>query len=160
MGQFEAATTVDADLPTVWAFHDDLAGLIELTPSWMRPEIRVLEGAVDDSLSVGTVFELVLRPFGIGHTSRILARIDEREVTEERVELVDSMIDGPFPEWRHRHVLTAVDGGTKIVDSIEYREPAIARRTVDGTPYILEAVFRYRHRRLRSMFGGVEAPLP
>jgi ligand-binding SRPBCC domain-containing protein len=42
---------------------------------------------------------------------------------EYPVRFVDDQRRGPFRRWRHEHTFAAADGGTRMVDVVEFRSP-------------------------------------
>lgn len=77
---------------------------------------------------------------------------------------VDEQVRGPYRQWRHEHRFEPVEGGTRCVDDVYYRLPALPPgagalvRTLLVGPY-LERIFDYRAAFYRRFFeGGEGAP--
>jgi NADH dehydrogenase len=73
---------------------------------------------------------------------------------------VDVQVKGPYRSWHHRHTFTAVPGGTRIDDVVEYELPfgplgGLAHRLVVRSQ-LLE-IFRHRARTIEAIFA---APAP
>lgn len=157
MATYTRETRVHAPLSDVWAFHSDERGLVALTPGWMHLDVeRVLgpDGERDPGvLEEGARVEASMRPFGVGPRQSWISVIVERGESAESAHFVDTMEDGPFPEWRHTHRFFADGEDTIVSDRVEYRLPggrvggAASPLAVVG----LEPMFRYRHRRTKQL---------
>ena len=138
------AAVVPASLEETFAFFSDAANLERLTPSWLAFRIRtplpivMREGAIID-------YRISLRGLPLPWRSRI-------EVWEPGVRFVDRQIVGPYRWWRHEHRFTRVDGGTLVVDDIEYlpRMRTLSRRFVERD---LMRIFDYRYASLQKIFA-------
>jgi len=107
-------------------------------------------------LDTGTRIESSVRPLGIGPRQGWTSVIVEREAGEGSAHFVDTMAEGPFPEWRHTHRFFGDGEETVVYDRIEYRLPGgglgdVASR-VSAVGF--EPMFRYRHRRTRELLGS------
>lgn len=157
MATYTRETRVHAPFSEVWAFHSDTRGLVELTPNWMHLEIdRVLgpDGESDpDVLDAGARIEASMRPFGVGPRQPWTSVIVEREEREDQAYFVDTMEDGPFPEWRHTHRFYADGEDTIVADRVEYRLPGWKLgdllSPLAGVGFA--PMFRYRHRRTKAL---------
>ena len=137
------AAVVPASLEDTFAFFADAANLERLTPPWLAFRICtplpivMREGAIID-------YRISLRGLPLPWRSRI-------DVWEPGVCFVDRQIVGPYRWWRHEHRFTAVEGGTRVVDDIEYlpRMRAFSRRFVERD---LTRIFDFRHDSLRRIF--------
>jgi len=70
---------------------------------------------------------------------------------------VDVQEKGPYARWIHRHVFTAVPGGTKVSDLVEYELPAgpIGRWVHDAiVAKQLRQIFEYRQLQVGRLLGG------
>lgn len=99
----------------VFAFFQDVENLEAITPAFLHFQIVTPRPIV---LLPGTLIDYRLRLFGvpIGWQTRI-------EVFEPPRRFVDTQLRGPYRLWRHLHEFTVVDGGTWMVDSVEYALP-------------------------------------
>ncbi len=74
---------------------------------------------------------------------------------EEPTLIVDELLSGPFPAWRHEHRFAELPGGrTQLTDHVEYRLPGGALgRVADAllVRRILLATFRSRQARTRAV---------
>jgi ligand-binding SRPBCC domain-containing protein len=161
MATYSRETRVDAPLDEVWAFHSRISGLEDLTPGFLDLRVERIVGPdgevlpEDAVLETGTRIESTVRPLGIGPRQGWTSVIVEREAGEGSAHFVDTMEDGPFPEWRHTHRFFGDGGETVVSDRVEYRLPGgevgavAARFGAIG----FEPMFRYRHRRTRELLG-------
>lgn len=155
MAVFERTVWVDAPLEEVWKFHSRIEGLETLTPSWFHLRVESVtgpDGSPDpDELVPGTEIRMSMQPGGIGPRQRWTSRILEREATEESAYFTDEMTDGPFSRWHHTHRFYAEDGGTRIIDRVEY---AVSLGPVRGLSVaarpVLDLMFAARHRRTKT----------
>jgi ligand-binding SRPBCC domain-containing protein len=157
MPVFEYESRIRAPLETVWKFHSTADGLVKLTPDWVQlsvDEVRGPDGEPDpEILEAGSEITLSVRPFGVGLRRSETSRITERVVDDGSAYFVDEMVDGPFETWRHRHSFHADGEETVCADHVEYTPPlgrlgALAR---PGLAFGLNRLFRYRHRRMRTL---------
>lgn len=160
MATYERTTRVAVPLEEVWAFQSTVDGLRAVTPDFLNLEVHDVVGpdgeADPEALVEGTRLRMSIRPFGAGPRQRWTSVILERTEDDGAAMFRDRMVEGPFPEWEHTHQLFADDGGTRLVDRIEYRLPGgplgalISPLGVVG----MEPMFRARHRRTREYFDG------
>jgi ligand-binding SRPBCC domain-containing protein len=107
-----AEVMVPASLDRTFAFFSDARNLESLTPPWLHFRI---ETPLPIAMAAGTVIDYRIELYGIGVPWR--TRID---VWEPGVRFVDRQISGPYVWWRHEHRFAAVDGGTRVIDHVEY----------------------------------------
>jgi len=131
-------------LGEVFGFFSEAENLEKLTPPWLRFEI-LTKGPID--MAVGTLIDYRIRWRGIPLRWRT-----EIEVWEPPHRFVDLQIRGPYRLWRHEHLFIERDGGTAVVDRVEYApfggalvQPMVARD--------VERIFAYRHAMLARDFG-------
>ncbi len=109
---FEHRFLVAAPVEAVAAFHGDPSALRLLTPPPMWVVVHrggpLAEGLIAE-------FTLWLGPFPI----RWRARHEQVGPTG----FVDVQEEGPMRAWRHEHRFVPVEGGTEVVDRIEYVHP-------------------------------------
>lgn len=151
MAVFERSVSVRAPLDKVWAFHTTVGGLEAVTPDWL--DLR-LESHVDPDgdprngeLVEGGEVTLSIRPLGLGPRQYWTSRVTRRERGEERGELVDEMVDGPFPRWQHTHRFETTPEGTRLTDRVEYELPLGPASGLSGLAWPgFAVVFAQRHR--------------
>lgn len=142
------AAVVAAPLERTFAFFADAANLERLTPPWLRFEILT---PLPVGMRPGTVIDYRISVHGLPIPWR--SRID---VWEPNRRFVDRQIVGPYRWWHHEHRFEAADGGTRIVDDVEYlpRLMAFSRRLVERD---LRRIFDYRADALRRVFSPAHA---
>jgi len=159
MATYEHESWVRAPLDDVWAFHDGVAGLVALTPDWMRMRVERVTGPDGDPdpdvLHVGSRVELSVRPFGVGPRQHTTSEIVARERDGGTAYFRDVMVDGPFPEWEHTHIFYGDGDRTLCRDSLRYRTPGGPLAPLGDRAAMpgFEVFFRARHRRLRERFS-------
>ena len=71
-------------------------------------------------------------------------------------EFIDVQRRGPYKLWRHTHQFSEVEGGTLIVDTVEYALPfgVLGRLTHQiQVAQDLSRIFDYREQRVRELFA-------
>lgn len=150
MARFRRRSWIDAPLESVWEFHSKIEGLTALTPSLAGLEVdalRVPDGG--DKLVEGSKIDLSVGPVPGGPRQRFTSVIVERTRTDTDARFVDTMQNGPMKAWRHEHRFVAVDGGTLLIDEVNYETgfgPTIDRLFTPG----FAVAFWYRHRKTRE----------
>ena len=147
--QLRRETIVPLGLDETFAFFADAGNLERLTPPWLnfkiltpRP-IRMKEGTLID-------YRIVLYGIPIPWRTRI-------DVWEPGVRFVDRQLSGPYRWWHHEHRFEAVEGGTRVIDHVEYLprmrwvSSALVRRDV-------ERIFAYRQEALPALLEAAAAP--
>ena len=139
MLNFKYSSLINADVETVWQFHERQDILNLLTPPWQPVTIIRREGG----LEVGAISEFRLSLAGIP-IPWIATHI---ECKANRL-FVDRQTTGPMESWTHRHEFMAEGGQTRLTDAIAYEIPGgwlaefILGWWVDAR---LTDMFRYRH---------------
>lgn len=148
-----ASQFVPADLDRTWSFFSDPANLGRITP----PSLGFEMYSQPEPTHEGQLIEYIVRPIA-GIPMRWQTRIEHVEPGRA---FTDVQLRGPYRRWVHRHTFTAVDGGTRIDDQIEYELPlgplgnlahAVAVRNQ------LRAIFGYRERAVAAIFEPASAP--
>jgi len=151
MAVYERSTRIRASFEDVWAFHESVAGVVAVTPDWFRLRVESVvgpDGTPDpDVLEVGAEVTLSIQPFGLGRRQRWTSRITAREREDGHGYFRDEMRAGPFRRWRHTHRFSAVPGGTRLTDHVEYALPLGPARGLSGFAWPgFEFVFAARQR--------------
>lgn len=139
---------VPQPLHEVFEFFADAHNLNELTPPWLRFEIL---NPAQIEMRVGALIDCRIRVRG-------LPMRWQSEITawDPPHRFIDEQRRGPYRVWRHEHSLEEVDGGTAIVDIVDYLprggmlEPLIHRWFVRRD---LERIFSHRVESLASRYG-------
>lgn len=157
MPSFHRETLVDAPLDEVWAFHASIDGLQVLTPNWMGLRIESIDQpqhAPHDSreLVAGTELHLSVSPFWMLPRQSWVSIIESRTEHDDVCSFLDSMHDGPFETWKHRHRFVAAGEQTRVIDTVDYRAPCgtLGQFLASGG---LSTMFAYRHWKTREMLG-------
>ncbi|HYC93458.1 MAG TPA: SRPBCC family protein [Thermoanaerobaculia bacterium] len=113
--RFVAESIIRATPERVFAFHALPDALERLTPPWAGS--RVLAHARSLEVGARTLGEIRVAPF-------VWIRSEfEHVACEPPHRFVDEQRRGPFRSWRHEHRMTSVEGGTKLVDVIDFESP-------------------------------------
>jgi len=116
MRVFESSFLVRAPLAAVWQFHSDPAALIRITPG----PFRIFVDSVDRPVRAGSHIRLSMG-FGPLRSRWHLIIADHQPL----VQFIDQLLpgEGPFKSWRHTHRFEPAEGGTRVIDRIEYELP-------------------------------------
>jgi len=131
-------------LDDVFPFFADASNLQKITPPWLDfriatpGEIEMREGALID-------YRLKVRGIPLRWRSEIA-------VWEPPWRFVDKQVRGPYRLWNHEHRFEEKDGGTLVIDEVEYsvyggeliRKLLVARD--------VQKIFDYRTERMREIF--------
>lgn len=101
--------------PAVFDFFARAENLERITPPWLR--FRLLTPR-PIRLERGATIAYALRLHGIP-----VRWITEIEDWEPPVRFVDVQKKGPYRVWRHTHRFEETEGGTRMVDDVEYALP-------------------------------------
>jgi len=147
----EREQTIDAPLDAVFAFFSDARNLERITPPWLHFEILTPPPI---EMRVGTRIDYRLRLHGIP-----LRWQSEITAWEPGRRFVDEQRRGPYRTWIHAHEFEAVDGGTRVRDSVRYSVPggAIINRLLVAPD--VARVFDHRERVLRRLFEMETSPV-
>lgn len=143
--RFVAESLIRATPERVFAFHELPDAFERLTPAWAGT--RILEHA--RSLAVGsrTIVKLRVAPFVWIRSEFVHTACDPP------ARFVDEQARGPFRSWRHQHVMTPVEEGTRLSDVIDFEPPlGIAGRWLAPLVILirLRKLFAYRHEVTRA----------
>jgi ligand-binding SRPBCC domain-containing protein len=135
-------TVVPLDLSETFAFFSDAGNLERLTPPWLNFKILTPRPI---AMGKGTLIDYRIVLYGVPIPWQ--TRID---VWEPGVRFVDRQLAGPYLWWHHEHRFEAVDGGTRVIDHVEYLprmrwvSSALVRRDV-------ERIFAFRQEALPAL---------
>lgn len=147
-GQFrlESRLLVPAKLDEVFAFFSDAGNLEILTPPWIRFQI-VSPRPI--AMRVGALIDYRSRIRGLPMRWRSVI-----SVWDPPNLFVDEQVRGPYRFWRHIHDFEAVEGGTLVSDTIDYRVPGGRLVNLLFVQPDVERIFQFRQAKLRETFGG------
>ena len=106
---------VPQPLPVVFEFFSRADNLERITPPWMG--FRILTPGPTD-MKGGASIAYALRVRGIP-----LRWLTEVERWNPPFDFVDVQVKGPYKLWRHTHRFSEFEGGTSIVDVVDYALP-------------------------------------
>jgi ligand-binding SRPBCC domain-containing protein len=130
----------------VFGFFSDAHNLDLLTPPWLR--FRILTPPPVE-MRQGTRLDYRLRWRGLPLWWR--TEIAEWQPPHR---FIDRALRSPFRLWVHEHTFEALDGGTRMLDRVEYAvpgwlaEPILARLLSPD----IERIFAYRRDRMLELF--------
>jgi ligand-binding SRPBCC domain-containing protein len=134
----------------VFDFFSRPENLEEITPPFLRFQIV----SAERELHPGSRIEYRLRVRGL--PMRWVSEISEWDPPRK---FADTQLRGPYAMWRHQHIFVPENGGTRIIDDVEYALPfgmigrlvhaLVVRRDV-------ERIFDFRQRRLEELLGKSE----
>ena len=142
--RLSAETWVALPPREVFPFFADAANLERLTPPWLN-------------FAIGTPLPIAMFP-GREITYRISLRgvpmrwVSRITAYEPPSMFVDEQMKGPYRRWRHTHRFVESNGGTRLLDEVEFDMFAafVVGRLVARE---LRAIFTYRHETLLSIFN-------
>ncbi len=144
------AIDVPCGLDHTFAFFADARNLEAITPPWLHFEILT-----PTPIAMRRDARIAYRIRLHGLPVRWQTNIDAWEPPDR---FVDRQVSGPYRWWHHEHRFEAVDGGTRVIDEVEYvapfrtiSEPLLVRRDV-------ERIFDYRAERLGQLLGKLPGP--
>ena len=140
---------VPVALDAAFAFFADAWNLERLTPPWLNFRIHTPRPI---EMRVGAILDYRIRLHGLPIPWR--TRID---VWEPGVRFVDRQVVGPYHWWRHEHRFEAVDGGTRVLDHVEY-VPRLAWVSRHWVRRDVERIFDYRRDALVRDLTAAAAP--
>lgn len=135
----------------VFPFFADAENLERITPDFLHFKILT---PLPIAMKPGAMIDYRLQLFGIPFEWRT-------EITsfDPPYRFTDSQVIGPYSLWLHTHEFHEVDGGTQMIDQVDYDIPlgplgSLAHWLfVQGT---LEQIFDHRQRRIEELLltGG------
>lgn len=152
---FESEITVPRPRREVFAFFADAANLERITPPWLSFEIADPTPIV---MRAGARIDYRLRVRGLPMRWR-----SEITLWEPPHRFVDTQLRGPYRQWIHEHSFEEVPlepgaGGhaTLCRDRVDYAVPGGPLAPLIHRLFVrrdVEAIFAYRTKRLREIFG-------
>ncbi len=153
--RIERETFLARPRPEVFEFFSDAGNLEELTPDFLRFEIVTpspSKGPIE--MAAGRLIDYRLRVRGVPIRWRSVIR-----VWEPPVRFVDEQVRGPYRRWHHEHLFEERDGGTAVIDRVDYAVPGgpglerLVHRLLVGPD--VRKIFDHRQQRLEEIFGEV-----
>lgn len=139
-------TVVARGLEATFAFFSDATNLQRLTPPWVGFEILT---PTPIAMRAGTLIDYRIRVHGVPFKWRT-----EILAWDPPHGFVDVQLRGPYRWWHHTHRFEACEGGTRVIDEVEYRAPLawLTHRLMVSRD--VARIFDYRERALREAIGG------
>ncbi len=139
-----AQTWVSLPREDVFPFFAEAANLQQLTPPWLRFEIKTAQPI---TMRTGARIEYRISLHGIP-----MSWLTEIAAYEPPVRFVDQQLRGPYRTWIHTHQFRSERGGTLLLDDVEFDmlggalvAPFVARD--------LQRIFTHRHEALLAHFA-------
>jgi ligand-binding SRPBCC domain-containing protein len=143
--RFKKESVIKASAERVFAFHEAPDAFERLQPPWQKSEVV----QPPTSLEVGT--QVILR-VKVGPFWQTL--VAEHVEYEPGKMFADRLVEGPFAQWLHRHIVTPRGPDECVLtDDIEYELPlGVLGRAFGGwfAQRNLERLFEYRHQVTRD----------
>jgi ligand-binding SRPBCC domain-containing protein len=130
---------------TVFPFFADASNLEAITPPWLHFEVltpRPFE------MAVRCLIDYKLRLHGIPIKWKT-----EISVWEPPFRFVDRQLKGPYRLWVHEHTFEAYNGGTRVIDRVEYQVLGGALINALLVRRDLERIFQFRRDVLSQRFS-------
>ncbi len=140
-----------------WAFFSTPLNLAKITPGDMGFVIqRPFE---NKPIYEGQQIRYTVRPL-MGIPLKWVTCIATAEVPHR---FVDVQLKGPYKHWWHEHTFIAKDGGTLMLDKVEYELPFGPLGDLMHTWIVrdkLKSIFDFRFRTLESLFNAGRSASP
>ena len=140
-----SAQWLPTPLNEVFPFFADARNLEELTPDWLSFTVLTPEPI---PMAVGTTIDYRLAWRGIPLRWR-----SEIAAWQPPHRFIDRQLRGPYRLWHHEHRFEERDGGTNVIDEVEYAVWGGALAVNLGVRRDIERIFDHRRRRLIELFG-------
>lgn len=134
----------------VFPFFSDARNLEELTPGWLSFRVLTPEPI---PMAVGTTIDYRLAWHGIP-----LRWTSEIAAWDPPHRFVDRQLRGPYRLWHHEHRFEEADGGTLVVDDVDYAVWGGAVAVRLGVRRDIERIFAFRSAQLAERFGAATVP--
>ncbi|MCF8331797.1 MAG: SRPBCC family protein [Bacteroidales bacterium] len=149
MHQIKRKQNLPVSLQQAWEFFSDPANLKIITPEYMgfditsEPQREMYEGMII-TYKVSPLMKIPLDWMTeITHIRKPFYFVDEQRA-------------GPYKVWHHQHHFREVEGGTEIIDQVDYQLPLGPLGKLANTIMVkkqLKEIFDYREKVLEEMFG-------
>ena len=131
----------------VFDFFSDAANLELITPSFLNFKIRT---ELPIKMGVGTIIDYQISLYGVPIKWRT-----EIGVYEPGVRFADTQVRGPYRYWHHLHEFRDVDGGTEMIDVVDYEVPLGVLGSLAKRLFVernLKTIFDYRRDTIAHYF--------
>ncbi|RMI09575.1 MAG: CDP-paratose 2-epimerase [Calditrichaeota bacterium] len=145
---FKETTVIPAPLQEVFAFFSKPENLQRLTPEFLR--FRIV--SIPPEIKPGARIEYRLR------IHRFPVKwLTEITVWEPPHRFVDTQLKGPYRKWVHEHRFEALDGSTRMTDTVQYQLPLGILGHLAHRLYVrkdIETIFQYRREVIQKYFSS------
>ena len=129
----------------LFEFFSDAFKLERLTPPLLRFQVVTPAPIV---IQAGTLIDYKLRLHGIP-----IRWQSEITVWEPPLRFVDRQTRGPYRLWHHEHRFLEHEGGTLVIDHVDYRAPGGGLVNRLFVVPDLHKIFGFRMQKLQEIFG-------
>lgn len=152
---YEDSFIVKAPLERVWEFHADPLAL----PKVMTGPVKMDVTHVDRPLMPGGRILITMRvgPFKQRWNLKLKAREPMKFFTDEQI-----AGEGPMKTWTHTHAFEPAQGGTRVIDRLDYELPLGVLGKIAGALFgniTMRMMFASRAKATRRLLE-VESELP
>ena len=141
---------VPKPIQEVFAFFSDARNLERLTPPWVG--FRILTPTPIE-MRAGALIDYRIRVRGVPLRWRTAIT-----VWEPPFRFVDLQLRGPYVWWHHEHRFEAEAGGTRVMDTVEYKAPLAWLSHPLLVSRDVSRIFAYRSELLPRLIGPSPAP--
>jgi len=139
-------TIIPAPLEKVFPFFSKPENLELLTPNFLKFRIISMPSATEKGVQIR--YRLRIHHFPVQWLSEI-------SVWEPPRRFVDTQLKGSYKKWIHEHRFEALDGKTRMTDTVHYQLPfGILGRLAHGlfVRRDIEKIFQYRQQVIQQYF--------
>ncbi|ASK62249.1 hypothetical protein CFK37_08785 [Virgibacillus phasianinus] len=146
---FETTLQLPLSLEGAWEFFSDPSQLSDITPPWMRFEVKDVP---PQQMYPGMIIKYHLQPL-LGVKLNWVTEITHVAAPNY---FVDEQRFGPYRFWHHQHHFKENKHGTEMKDIVHYVLPfSVIGRTVHkwNIEKKLKDIFQYREDKLKQLFN-------
>ncbi|TVQ80740.1 MAG: CDP-paratose 2-epimerase [Bradymonadales bacterium] len=146
--RFRSETWIPKPVEEVFSFFSDAKNLEKITPPFLN--FKVLSQSTE-KIQEGTIFDYQLKVRGIPLKWR--SRIQDWARNQH---FVDTQLKGPYAKWVHLHKFISEDGGTRMIDQVDYALPLGLLGRIAAGWYVdrdVKKIFEYREKVIHDYFG-------
>ena len=114
MPHLELTTTIGAPVEVCFDFSLD----VDLHTQSTGAREEIVGGVRSGGMRLGD--DVTWKAWHFGIPFRMTSKIS---TYERPTRFVDEQVRGPFARWHHEHRFEALDGGTLMIDVVDYRSP-------------------------------------
>ena len=141
---FTTKVWVNRTTDEAFEFFSDLNNLVLLTPRLMNMNID--NSYLQERVNKDTSFEIK-----IGYKPFILKWQSEITDWNPSNYFSDQQTSGPYSKWIHKHSFTEGEGGTWIIDEVEYKPKLFPFVGKIFYKLLLKSMFSYRDKQVKKL---------